>query len=74
MLKKGFIEPANTEWASPAVLVPKTDGSLRICIEYRILNSMTVRDAYPIPRIDKCIDSLSDAVIFSTLECNSGYC
>ena len=73
MLKKGFIEPANTDWASTVVLVPKTDGSLRFCIDYRRLNAMTVRDAYPIPRMDEFIDSLGDAVIFSTLEFNSDY-
>ena len=73
MLKKGVIEPANTDRASPVVLVPKTDGSLRFCIDYRILNAMTVRDAYPIPRMEEFIDSLGDAVIFSTLDCNSGY-
>ena len=50
------------------MLVPKPEGSLRFCIEYRRLNAMTVRDAYPIPRMDECIESLGDAVIFSTLE------
>ena len=73
MLKKGVIEPANTEWASPVVLEPKPDGSIRFCIDYRRLNAMNVIDAYPIPIMDECIDSLGDAVIFSTLDCNSGY-
>jgi len=61
------------EWASPAVMVPKPDGSVRFCIDYRKLNLMTVKDAYPIPRMDECIDSLGDARVFSTLDCNAGY-
>jgi hypothetical protein len=73
MLKAGVIEPATAEWASPVVLVPKSDGSLRFCIDYRRLNAITVRDSYPLPRMDECIDSLGDAKIFSTLDCNSGY-
>jgi len=73
MLDKGVIEPANTEWASPIVFVPKPDGTLRFCVDYRRLNEMTIRDAYLIPRMGECIDSLGDAVIFSTLDCNSGY-
>lgn len=73
MLDKGVIEPANTDWASPIVFVPKPDGSLRFCVDYRRLNVMTIRDSYPIPRMDECIDSLGDAVIFTTLDCNSGY-
>ena len=73
MLKEGVIEPANTDWASPVVLVPKPERPLRFCIDYRRLNAMNIRDTYPIPRMDECIDSSGDAVIFSTLECNSGY-
>jgi Reverse transcriptase (RNA-dependent DNA polymerase) len=73
MLRSGVIEPATSEWASPVVLVPKHDGSLRFCIDYRKLNAITVRDTYPLPRMDECIDSLGDAVVFSTLDCNSGY-
>jgi len=54
-------------------MVPKPDGSVRFCIDYRKLNLMTVKDAYPIPRMDECIDSLGDARVFSTLDCSAGH-
>ena len=73
MLKANVIAPSSSEWASPVILVPKPDGSLRFCVDYRKLNSITVRDSYPMPRMDECIDSLGSATIFSTLDCNSGY-
>jgi hypothetical protein len=63
MLQAGVIEPATSEWASPVILVPKPDGSLRFCIDYRKLNAITVRDTYPLPRMDECIDYLGDAVV-----------
>jgi len=73
MRSMGVIEPSTGEWASPFVMVPKPDGSVCFCIEYRKLNLMTVKDAYPIPSMDECIDSLGDARVFSTLDCNAGY-
>jgi hypothetical protein len=73
MLKAEVIEPATSEWASPVVLIPKPDGSMRFCIDYRRLNAVTVRDSYPLPRMDECIDSLGDASVFSTLDWNYGY-
>jgi len=73
MRSMGVIEPSAGEWASPVVMVPKPDGSVRFCIVYRKLNLMPVRSAYPIPRMDECIDSLGDARVFSTLDCDAGY-
>lgn len=58
MIKEGVISPRKSEWASPVVLVPKPDGSLRFCVDYRKLNELSIRDPYPIPRMDECLDSL----------------
>ncbi len=56
------------------VVFPKTDGSFRFCVDCRKLNANTIRDSYPIPRMDDCIDSLGEAQLFTTLDCNPGYC
>jgi hypothetical protein len=73
MLKAEDIQPATSEWASQIVLVAKPDRYTGFCVDYRRLNAVTVRDSYPLPRMDECIDSLGDAKIFTTLDCNSGY-
>ena len=67
------IEPTSTEWASPVVFVPKKDGTMRFCVDYRKQNAVTVRDSYPLPRMDEFIDSLGDATVFTTLDCSSRY-
>ena len=73
MLKAGVIEPSNSEWASPVLFAPKKDGRIRFCIDYRRLNTLTVKDSYPLPRMDECIDSLGDAQVFTTLDAYWGY-
>ena len=73
MKDAGVIEPSNSQWASPPVLVRKKDGSWRYCIDFRALNTVTVKDAYPLPLIDDCLDSLSGKSVFCTLDMNSGY-
>ena len=72
-LRLGVIRPSQSEWASPVLLVPKPDGSKRFCVDYRRLNLMTIKDSYPLPRMDECLDSLGDAVFFSTFDANCGY-
>lgn len=66
-------EPAISGRASPIIFAPKSDGSMRFCVDYQLLNAGTVRDSYPIPEIDKCIDRLGLAKMFSIFDANSGY-
>ncbi|CAF5204941.1 unnamed protein product, partial [Rotaria magnacalcarata] len=73
MLEQHVIIPSKSPWASPVVLALKKDGLYRLCIDYRKLNEVTVRDAYPIPRIDDTLDALQHAQFISTLDLRSGY-
>jgi len=72
-LEADVIEPTSSEWGFPVVLVPKKYGALRFCVDYRLLNVVTKKHSYRLPRMDECIDSLGEATIFSTLDCNTGY-
>ena len=68
-----FIRPSNSPWGAPALFVSKKDRSLRMCIDYRELNKVTVRNKYPLPRIDDLLDQLQGASVFSQLDLRSGY-
>jgi len=72
-LDKGFIRPNVSPWGAPLLLVKKKDGSRRMCIDYRELNKVTIKNIYPLPRIDDLFNQLSGAMVFSKLDLWSGY-
>ncbi|XP_050984340.1 uncharacterized protein LOC127176618 isoform X2 [Labeo rohita] len=73
MLKLGVIEPSRSPWSSPIVMVPKPDGTLRFCNDFRRLNEISEFDSYPMPRVDELLDRLGRARYISTLDLTKGY-
>jgi hypothetical protein len=73
LLDKGFICPSSSPWGCPALFVSKKDKGLRLCVDYRPLNAVTIKNKYPLPRIDILFDQLVGAQVFSKIDLRSGY-
>ena len=73
LLEQGFIRPSVSPWGAPILFQKKKDGTLRLCIDYQGLNNLTVKNKYPIPRIDKLLDRLHGSTVFSKIDLKSGY-
>ncbi|GJV70579.1 putative reverse transcriptase domain-containing protein [Tanacetum coccineum] len=73
LLEKGFIRPSSSPWGAPVLFVKKKDGSFRMCIDYRELNKLTVKNRYPLPRIDDLFDQLQGSSMYSKIDLRSGY-
>jgi hypothetical protein len=73
MMDKGYIQPSVSPWGAPILFVKNKDGTLRLCIDYRQLNKVTIKNKYPLPRIDVLFDQLGGASIFSKIDLSSGY-
>jgi hypothetical protein len=70
---KGYIRPSTSPWAAPILFVEKKDGTKRMCIDYRALNEVTIKNKYPLPRIEDLFDQLRGASVFSKIDLRSGY-
>jgi hypothetical protein len=73
LLEKGFIRPSASPWGSPSLFVPKKDGTQCLCVDYRILNAVTIKNKYPLPRINDLMDQLRQAKFFSKIDLRSSY-
>ena len=72
-LRKGFIRPSVSPWGSPILFVSKKDGTIRLCVDYRSLNEVTIKNKYPLPKIEDLFDQLNGAKVFSKIDLRSGY-
>jgi hypothetical protein len=73
LLEKGFIRPSSSPWGAPVIFVPKKDGTQRLCVDYHALNEVTIKNKYPLPRIDDLFDQLYGACVFSKIDLRSAY-
>ena len=73
LLDNDFIEPSQSDWSSPCILVPKPDGTFRMCTDYRKLNSVTKTDSFPVPRMDDCIDNIGQAKYVTKFDLLKGF-
>jgi hypothetical protein len=73
LLSKGYIRPSKSPWGALVLFVKKKDGSLRLCVDYRGLNKLTIKNKYPLPRVDDFFDHLHGSKIFSKIDLKSGY-
>ena len=73
LLDKGYIRPSTSPWGAPIIFVPKKDGGTRMCVDYRALNEVTIKNKYPLPRIEDLFDQLKGACVFSKIDLRSGY-
>ena len=73
LLDKKFIRPSSSPWRAPVIFVEKKDGTQRMCVDYRPLNEVTMKNKYPLPRIEDWFDQLKGAKVFSKIDLSSGY-
>ena len=73
MLDKVYVQPSSSPWGAPVLFVEKKDGTQRMCIDYRSLNKVTIKNKYPLPRIDDLFDQLKGACVFSKIDLRSRY-
>jgi hypothetical protein len=73
LLEKGFIRPSSSPWGAPVIFVEKKDGTQRMCVDYRLLNDVTIKNKYPLPQIDDLFDQMRGAKVFSKIGLRSGY-
>jgi hypothetical protein len=73
LLEKGFIRPSSSPWGAPVVFVPKKDGTQRLCVDYRALNGVIIKNKYLLPRINDLFDQLCGVCVFSKIDLRSGY-
>jgi hypothetical protein len=73
LLDKGYIRPSSSPWGCPTLFVKKKDEALRLCVDYRPLTAVTIKNKYPLPHIDILLDQLAGAQVFSKIDLRSGY-